>query len=136
MKVLTKNTDYAVRALLALGGCKEGYISARDISRQHDIPYQYLRKVLQKLISAGYVESKEGSGGGFKILAKPAKIKVSDIIEVFQGQIELSECMFRKKICANREKCVLRKNIKRIEKKVIEEFSKISIGSLLKDIKT
>ncbi len=133
MRVLTKNTDYAVRALLALGACEKSYISSRDISQQHDIPYQYLRKILQKLISAGYVESKEGGGGGFKIKIVPGKIRILDIIEVFQGQVELSECMFRKRICKNRAKCVLRKNIKRIEEGVIGEFSRITIGSLLKE---
>ena len=131
MKLLTKNTDYAVRALIELAQKKDEYISAREISDKQDIPYEYLRKILQKLISNEYATSKEGGKGGVKISSKPEEIKVIDIINLFQGEVQLSECVFRKQICQNRATCVLRKNIRRIENMVREEFEGITIESLL-----
>ena len=50
MKVLTKNTDYAIRALLALEAQKGSYVSAKSIATGHDIPYQFLRRLLQEMI--------------------------------------------------------------------------------------
>ncbi|MFC1643707.1 RrF2 family transcriptional regulator [Candidatus Omnitrophota bacterium] len=135
MKLLTKNTDYAIRALLVLAGNPNTYISARDIAKQQKIPYQYLRKILQEVINKSLVESKEGGKGGFKIKIPPAGIKVVDLINIFQGDIQFSECMFRKKICHNRATCVLRKNMQKIESLVIKEFRGITIGSLLKEMK-
>jgi Rrf2 family protein len=132
MKLLTKNTDYAIRALLVLAKEPSQYLSARMIAREQKMPYQFLRTIMQKLIKNKLVVSKEGVSGGFKIKKDPKKIKITDIIYIFQGNIELSECLFRKKICHNRENCALRKEIKRIELLVGNEFSKLTIYKLLK----
>lgn len=136
MKLLTKDTDYAVRALLVLAQNKKSFISIKDISLKEQIPYHFLRRVVQKLIKNKIVESKEGALGGVKLVKDPLKIKIVDIIKIFQGSIELSQCMFRKKICPNRNGCVLRKEIKRVEKIVTEEFDGISIAKLLKNMKS
>ncbi|MFH1877187.1 MAG: Rrf2 family transcriptional regulator [Candidatus Omnitrophota bacterium] len=130
MKLLTKNTDYAVRALITLAGAGDEFISARDVARGQNMPYQFIRKILGILIKEGLVESREGGKGGFKLKARPKDIKVTDIINIFQGKIQLSECIFRKRICENREKCVLRKEIRRIEDIVGKEFSKVTIAKL------
>ncbi|MFH1837710.1 MAG: Rrf2 family transcriptional regulator [Candidatus Omnitrophota bacterium] len=133
MKLLTKNTDYAIRALMVLGKERGGYISSRDISDKEKIPYQYVRKILQRLIQKGYIESKEGGKGGVRSKGSPDKIKVIDLIKLFQGEVQFSECMFRDRVCHNRKTCVLRSNIQKIEKVVIKEFKGITIGSLLKE---
>jgi Rrf2 family protein len=135
MKLITKNTDYAIRALLVLAlADSDRYISARQISQKQKIPYHYLRQILQKLIKEKFVSSKEGGGGGFKLKKSPAAIKLSSVIMIFQGEIQLTECIFRKKLCHNRSNCVLRKQIKRIESLVTKEFAGITLKSLLNDL--
>jgi len=135
MKLITKNTDYAIRALLEIGCHKNAFISARDIARHQKIPYQYLRKILQVLIKNGMIVSKEGSRGGFHLCQDPHKIKLVDVIVMFQGPIEFSECMFRKQLCPNRSRCVLRPHLLAIEKEVTKKFATLSIGKLLKKLK-
>ncbi|NTU97633.1 MAG: Rrf2 family transcriptional regulator [Chlorobiaceae bacterium] len=135
MKVLTKKTDYAIRALLMLAASNGRYLSAKAISDEQDIPYQFLRGLLQELIRLGHVVSKEGARGGFMISRDPDEIRVKQLIEAFQGKVQVSECMFRKQICANRAKCVLRHEIMRIEEVVNNEFERITIGSLLHNLK-
>lgn len=134
MKVLTKNTDYAIRALLVLGAHEGEYVSARKISEEQDIPYQFLRRILQELCRNGLVTTREGARGGVKLDREPGSIKVKEIIEIFQGKVELSECMFRKQLCSNRASCVLRHEIMRIEQIVNREFERITIGKLLDDL--
>ncbi len=134
MKVLTKNTDYAIRALLALAARKGSYLSAKCISTEHDIPYQFLRRLLQEMIRHGLIVSKEGVKGGFMMEMDPDTISVTQLIEIFQGKVQVSECMFRKQICGNRSRCVLRHEIMRIEQVVQSEFEKVTIGKLLRDL--
>ncbi|MBU1044594.1 MAG: Rrf2 family transcriptional regulator [Candidatus Omnitrophica bacterium] len=134
MKLLTKNTDYAIRALIELTVHKEEYLSARSIANKQKMPFQFLRSIMQELIKYKIVSSKEGVKGGLKLIADPAKIKIVDIIRIFQGEIELSDCMFQQKICENRKTCVLRKEIKRIEKLVENEFGKLTVKGLVKKI--
>ena len=134
MKVLTKNTDYAIRALLALAARKGSYVSARSIATEHDIPYQFLRGLLQEMIRHDLIVSKEGVQGGFMMKKDPDTISVTHLIEIFQGKVQMSECMFRKQICANRARCVLRHEIMRIEQVVQSEFEKVTIGKLFRDL--
>lgn len=134
MKVLTKNTDYAIRALLVLAAERGGYVSAKTIAARQDIPYQFLRRLLQEMIRHGLIVSKEGVQGGFMMEKDPAEISVTDLIEIFQGRVQVSECMFRKQICGNRARCVLRHEIMRIEQVVQSEFEKVTIAKLLRDL--
>lgn len=134
MQLLNKNTDYAIRALLHLAGKSEDYTSSSEISEVQDIPLPYVRRILQALVRAGYLESKEGARGGVKLVKEPSEISVSELIRLLQGDIQISACMFRKKICSKRSTCVLKKRINEIEKKLADEFNNITIKSLLEDI--
>jgi Rrf2 family cysteine metabolism transcriptional repressor len=134
VKLLTKDTDYAVRAIVYLARHSDGYRSSREISESEGIPLQFLRNILQKLTRAGLIVSREGVAGGVKLNARPKDIRVSDIIRIFQGDIELSECMFRKRLCAHRATCVLRARIQSIEEMVNKEFAKVTIATLVSDI--
>ena len=133
MQLLTKQTDYAVRALLNLATDPDNYKTADAISAEEKIPYQFLRRILQKLRQESLISTKEGKNGGVRIIKDSEKITLNEIIELFQGRIELSSCMFRKKLCSNRQACILRKKIKSIEKKVVSEFNDITISGLLKE---
>lgn len=135
MKVLTKHTDYALRALLVLGAREGEYVSAKQISEEQGIPYQFLRRILQELAKCGIVKTREGARGGVMLDRDPQSIRIREVIEIFQGKVELSECMFRKQICSNRANCVLRHEIMRIEQMVNREFEQITIGKLLGDLK-
>ncbi len=134
MKVLTKKTDYAIRALLMLGAKRGCYVSAKSISVEQEIPYQFLRALLQEMIRFDLVLSKEGARGGFMMEKDPDEIRIAQLIEIFQGKVQVSECMFRKQVCRNRARCVLRHEILRIEQVVNHEFDQITIGKLLRDL--
>lgn len=135
MKILTKDTDYAIRALIILSKNRDSFISAKQVSIRENIPYHFLRGIFQKLIQHRLIESKEGISGGVRIIKDPAKIRIIELISIFQGDFELSDCMFRQKICPNRKTCVLREEMQRIEGIVGKEFSKLTIGKLLKKLK-
>ena len=131
MKLLTKHSDYAIRALLELA-CKEECLSARDIAKNQGIPYAFLRRILRELIQNKVICGKAGCRGGVKLNVDSEKIRVIDIIRIFQGDLKISDCIFRKKICPNVKKCVLKREITRIENIITNEFAKITIAKLKK----
>ena len=136
MKLINKKTDYAIRAVLhiALQG-KGKYVSSAEIAKAQKIPLGFLRILLQKLIKEGILSAREGKNGGVSLKKKPEQISVKDLITLFQGRLELSDCMFRRKICPNRTACVLRPQILEVEEKVKKEFSGITIGKLVRSMK-
>ncbi|MFH1269897.1 MAG: Rrf2 family transcriptional regulator [Candidatus Omnitrophota bacterium] len=132
MKLITRDTDYALRALCFISRRKKEIISAAELVKELKIPRSFLRKLLQILNKKGVLKSYKGKGGGF-LLAVPAnKVFLVDLIEIFQGPLRLNECFFKKLSCPNRRTCVLKKRIGNIEKHVIRELRSITIASLLR----
>jgi Rrf2 family cysteine metabolism transcriptional repressor len=135
MKLLNKDTDCAIRALLHLALSDGGFVPANAIAEAQGIPAYYLKRILSKLIKGKLLAAKEGVSGGVKLLLKPQEIRVENVINLLQGEIQLSECLFRGKACPNRPTCVLRSRIRKIDKIVSNEFNKITLKTLLDDLK-
>jgi Rrf2 family protein len=133
MRLITKETDYAIRAVMSLARSPGRFVSSGEISTRDGIPLQFLRRILQRLLKARLLTSREGVGGGVRLRVSPEKIRVSDIMSVFQGRVALAECMFRKRLCANRGTCVLRARITEIERNLAAQFAGVSIADLLRE---
>ena len=133
MRLITKETDYAIRAAVALARRPGAFVSSAEISAAEGIPLQFLRRILQRLLKGGLVVSREGVAGGVSLSASPERVRLLDLMNVFQGDVALSECMFRKRICANRGTCVLRRHIKEMEHDLTQQFARISIADLLRE---
>ena len=133
MKLVTKESDYAIRAVLFLAQNRERYVSSREIAEKDNIPLRFLRKILIVLKEKKIIETKEGVAGGIKLKKQAGSISLKYLITLFQGNVQFTECLFRGDICHNRAKCVLRKRILNIETKIAEEFEKITIETLLND---
>jgi len=132
VKLITRNSDYAVRALCCIAEQKQEVISADQLIKSLEMPRPFLRKILQTLNKEGLLNSSKGKGGGFTLAISPEKISLIDVMKIFQGPIKLNECTFKKKVCPNIKDCPLKKKIDKIEKEVIFKLRAINIESLLK----
>lgn len=131
MKLITRDTDYAVRALIFITKQKEKIVSVSDLVKELKIPKPFLRKILQILNKHEILNSYKGKGGGFVLARSPKKIFLIGLMRIFQGSLKFNECFLKKKICPNIRKCILRKKIDRIEKYAINQLNSITINSLL-----
>jgi len=131
MKLITRNTDYALRSVCFIARHRERTISAAELVRELKIPRPFLRKIMQLLTKKRILKSSKGVGGGFVLAVSAEKIFLTDLIRIFQGPLNLNECFFKKMPCPNMKKCVLRKKIKKIEQYVFGELKTITVASLL-----
>jgi len=135
LKLITRDTDYALRALTYIARVEKKTVTADDLVKRFKMPRPFLRKILQILNKRNVLNSFRGKKGGF-VLAKPAgSIFVVDIMRIFQGPVRLSEHIFKNKVCPRIKVCVLKKKLDAIEKQVIKELKAISIDSLARDVK-
>jgi Rrf2 family protein len=132
MKLLSRNADYAVRAVCYIAKKKPEIISVTELVEKLKIPRSFLRKILQALNNNGILNSYKGMGGGFRLARKPDDIYLTDIMETFQGPFKLNECFFKKKVCPDRSSCCLKKKIDSIEEMVYKELRSITLGSMLR----
>ncbi|MBI5124385.1 MAG: Rrf2 family transcriptional regulator, partial [Candidatus Omnitrophica bacterium] len=79
----------------------------------------------------GILESRKGIGGGFILSRKPSSIYLLDLMEAFQGTFKLNECLFKRKLCPDRNRCWLKRKIGSIEDSVLLQLKTVTIGSLL-----
>jgi Rrf2 family protein len=132
MQLLTKETDYAVRALINIADAPDRSSTASAISLKEQIPWLFLRRVLQKLASAGILKSHKGRRGGFALARRPDRVNLVDVIRVFQGEVELSQCMVKGIPCCNRPTCPVRRRLKAVEKILRKQLSAITVAMLVK----
>ena len=133
MKLITRDTDYALRALCFIAKEPKKMIAARKLFSELGIPYPFLRKIMQVLKHHGIVSSCKGQGGGFSLLVPTSRLYLKDIIRIFQGEFSLNECLFKKKICPGVSSCMLRRHILSWEKQLKENIESVSIESLLSE---
>jgi len=131
MKLITRDTDYAIRALIYIARNKDRIVSITELVKKLDIPRPFLRKILQLLSTNGVLKSYKGKNGGFELVRKPEKIRLLDLVEIFQGKFKLSECLFKKKICPNKISCKLRVQLDSLEELVENKIKEITLASLL-----
>jgi len=132
MKLITRNTDYALRVLLRMAKTPGKVFTAGELIEESGIPGPFLRRLLQTLGKHGILRSYKGKSGGFSLKAAPGSIRVLDVMRIFQGNVKVTKCFFKKKFCPNRSQCLLRNKVISIERKVIADFGAITIASLLK----
>ncbi len=133
MKLITRDIDYAVRALIYLADNKnEGTVPVQEMVDELGIARPFLRKIMQLLAKAGIIRSYKGNNGGFRLIKKPEDIYLIDLIEIFQGSFSLNECLLNKDICPNKGNCILKDRVDDIEEKVKTELGSIDLRSLIK----
>jgi Rrf2 family protein len=88
--MLSKKTEYALSALSFLASrYNQGPASSADIALHKQIPTKFLSNILVDLRKAGLVDSKKGKGGGYFLNASPDYIRLSEIVRLFNGPVNL-----------------------------------------------
>jgi len=89
---LSKRTEYGLRAVVQLARLwHTGFIQSRDLAQQEDLPNKFLEAILLALRRGGFLESKVGSGGGYRLSRPPAEIRVGDLIRRLEGRLTINE---------------------------------------------
>lgn len=93
---ITKRTDYATRAMLALSlGDPDASLTLNELSERTATPRSVVEQVMAQLRSAGLVRSERGPTGGYRLNKDPSEITVERIVRVFQGQLAPIGCATR-----------------------------------------
>lgn len=89
---LTRYTDYAMRTLLYVAARPDRLCSIAEVARAYDVSKNHLMKVVNDLVTVGYLEGVRGRKGGIR-LAKPAdQINVGEVIRHTEEGFALAEC--------------------------------------------
>jgi Rrf2 family protein len=92
---VSRRTDYATRALLALALEDGGPLKLDEIARRTAVPQSVLEQVMPVLRTAGIVRSERGPSGGYRLNKAPEEITLERVVRLFQGQLAPIGCATR-----------------------------------------
>lgn len=90
---LSKQTEYGLRAVVQLArmGPRQ-YVQSRDLSQaESTMPSKYLEAILLTLRRGGFLESKVGREGGYRLAKSPKQIRIGDLIRRLEGRLTVHE---------------------------------------------
>lgn len=85
---LSLRGEYALRALIVLGdNFERGVVRIQTISEQQNIPKRFLEQILNDLRAGGFVESRRGVAGGYRLARAPEEITLAALIHHVEGAL-------------------------------------------------
>jgi Rrf2 family protein len=132
---LSLRGEYALRALLVLGlHHKQPVVRIATISRQQNIPKRFLEQILTELKSAGFVESRRGVDGGYRLARPPEEITVAAVVRHLEGALAPVSCVskgfYQKCSCPDESRCAIRSVMKEIRDAIVQIAERVSVADL------
>ena len=89
---LSKRTEYGIRAVVQLARLgPTTFIQSRDLAKQERLPNKFLESILLALRRGGFLDSKIGREGGYRLSRPPRDIRVGEIIRRLEGRLMLKD---------------------------------------------
>ena len=108
--ILSRACNYGILATLYIAKeerSKSGYTSIRKLSKELNISFHFLTKILQTLTSEGILHSHKGPKGGVMLAKKAEEITILDLIYAIDGPDIFFECVLGLPGCGNERPCPL-----------------------------
>ena len=124
---------YGLRVMIDLAKNDNGsYIPLKDIADRQEISKKYLEIIVKKMVEGGLVKGSSGKGGGYKLVKKPEKYTVGEILTLMEGTISSVACLADKDYdCPRKKKCETLPMWKEFDKMVHDYFYKKKLSDLL-----
>ena len=132
MKLSTKGR-YGVKAMVELAiHYGDSPLSIKTISKRQGISEYYLEQLFSPLRKAKLINSIRGAQGGYILGREPKEIKVSDIMYVLEGPIEIADCI-EGVACNNIDCCATRLLWTKIKNSIDEVMEGVTLQDIVDD---
>ncbi|MDD2920716.1 MAG: Rrf2 family transcriptional regulator, partial [Anaerolineales bacterium] len=105
---ITRQADYAVRAVLYLTRQGDERIATSAIAKDQRIPPSFLAKIISQLSIAGILHTSRGARGGVTLARESRDITLLEVVEAIDGPIQLNECVDNGGACTFSSDCPMR----------------------------
>jgi Rrf2 family protein len=132
---LSVRGEYALRALLVLGlNYDHSVLPIQQISDQQNIPKRFLEQILNDLKSAGFVQSRRGVAGGYRLARRPDEITLASVVRHIEGALApvscVSERFYEKCSCPDEARCAIRSVMKEVREAVVKIMERVTVAEL------
>ena len=129
---ITRQADYAVRAILHLAQVKNGdRTSTSTIAKEQGIPPSFLAKIISQLSITGLLHTLRGARGGVTLARDPKEITLLEVVEAIDGPIRLNECIGENGVCTFDIDCPLKSVWCHAQEELVARLRKTDFAQLL-----
>ena len=130
--ILSQSCEYAIRAVVYIARHEEAhYVSIGTMSRELNISFHFLTKILQKLSKGGLLVSYRGPRGGIRLAKSASQISVMDIVTCLDGMKLFTKCILGLAECNDRQPCPLHDSWAGHRRELSRDFEKLTIKDLV-----
>lgn len=134
--MLSKKCRYGLLATVFVSLNNNGsYVPIRDISKQLNIPFHFLTKILQVLTAKSIMNSYKGPNGGIRLSKKPEDITIYDMVIAFEGSKFFSDCIMGLPDCSCAAPCPLHSGYKAFKENLTSVFKSTTMKQLADDVR-
>jgi Rrf2 family protein len=106
--MLTTTSTYALIAMSTMVRNESRLpMTAKELAELGEIPSNYLSKIMRQLVRARLLDGTRGIGGGFRFAKPPSRIKLIQIVDLFEEVDRPRICPFGNKTCSDDDHCAL-----------------------------
>jgi Rrf2 family nitric oxide-sensitive transcriptional repressor len=127
---LTTYTDFALRTLMYLATTGER-ATADQVAQLYGISTNHLAKVMNQLARLGYIRSIRGIGGGIELAKAPEEIRIGEVVEAFEGNMHLLECVASENVCVIESFCKLKGVLAEAERIQRDYLNSITLAEVI-----
>ena len=132
---LSVRGEYALRALTVLGANRGGdVVRIQAISAEQDIPKRFLEQILNDLKAGGFVESRRGVAGGYRLAVAADQVPLARVIRHLEGALApvgcVSERFYEKCSCPDEARCALRSVMKEARDAVVKVVERVTVAEM------
>jgi Rrf2 family protein len=132
---LSLRGEYALRALIALGESYEGdVVSMHAVSDEQEIPKRFLEQILNDLRAGGFVQSKRGIAGGYRLARPKNEITVAEVIRHMEGTLSPMSDLSQKRPKLNPQaggaQLAIRAVMRDVRDVIVKVLSQVTIADL------
>ena len=127
---LALQTDYALRTLIYLAFRAERATVA-EVAGFYGISSAHVAKVVNQLSRLGFIRSIRGIGGGIELQRHPDDVRLGDVVQAFEGNLHLLECVNTDDVCIIQRFCKLRNILAEAERIQLEYLQGVTLSDIL-----
>jgi Rrf2 family protein len=126
---IQKKTGLAVESLHALLAAGES-VQSPELASAIDTTTSFLPQIMAPLVQKGWVESKRGPRGGYRLVADPESISVLQLIEAVEGETDTTTCVLKGGPCGGVEHCAFHEPWRAARKALLNELASVPVLTL------
>ncbi len=131
--MISKACVYAIQAVSYLAKQnKQQFFSIQQISKDLNISYHFLTKILQVLTLNNITTSCRGANGGISLSRAPEKINLVEIVTAIDGEAMFHECILGLPGCGSEKPCILHDDWSAIRTQLVSTFQNTTLSNISK----